>query len=313
MTRFQFRSHARTSNKRVSPNCTCNSNNNNEAAIGSSRSRSRATTKTTTTMTTFNTVTSVAAMATMTIRWGAVVVAAASSTTIPISSTIRLGKKLSSKNGVSFFVDDEFKKKFENNVSKFALCVSLFVLGNKQRQRERQSENFQVPSHGSNSKRRGSDLSRRISPSPHPAPLLDLKPSSQAAPMRHVEVTTTNINDLFNSSQALPPPIIVPESARRTHHHNHYTPHHSEYSQPHAPAHLPVKVHVAHKPTVEDITRVYNPYPIQVNAFSLKTTRTLIRISDLNFLNLINLAWVRDLKILILFVSLNFDRFRRNS
>ena len=29
------------------------------------------------------------------------------------------------------------------------------------------------------------------------------------------------------------------------------------------PPHVPVRIHVSHKPTVEDISRVYNPYPIQ--------------------------------------------------
>ncbi|RNA31939.1 mucin-19-like isoform X3 [Brachionus plicatilis] len=36
----------------------------------------------------------------------------------------------------------------------------------------------------------------------------------------------------------------------------------SEFSKPYQP-HVPVKVHVNNKPTVEDTTRVYNPYPFQ--------------------------------------------------
>lgn len=43
---------------------------------------------------------------------------------------------------------------------------------------------------------------------------------------------------------------------------------------------MPVKVHVAHKPTVEDITRVYNPYPIQVNYYLILL---IILILDVKF------------------------------
>lgn len=37
----------------------------------------------------------------------------------------------------------------------------------------------------------------------------------------------------------------------------------SEFSKPSYQSHIPVKVHVTSKPTVEDTTRVYNPYPFQ--------------------------------------------------
>lgn len=124
-----------------------------------------------------------------------------------------------------------------------------------------------MPGSQSNKRRSSESSSRRVSPSPHPGPLLDLKPSAQLPPVRHVEVTTTNINDLFNQSSTAPPPplnnLIVPESSRR-HQQSAYQSQHS----PPPPPHVPVKVHVAHKPTVEDITRVYNPYPLQV--FKLK-------------------------------------------
>lgn len=141
------------------------------------------------------------------------------------------------------------------------------IEGNKQRQRERQAENFQAPSHRSSSssgkRRNGSPSSsaRRISPT---SQLPELKPTPQATPHRQVEVTTTNINDLFASSSGPPMgTLVVPESSRQ--HRNQSSWQHQQQQQ-HSPDHVPVKVHVAHKPTVEDITRVYNPYPFKVEA-----------------------------------------------
>lgn len=139
------------------------------------------------------------------------------------------------------------------------MCI---FTGNKQRQRERQLENFQVPSQGG--KRRESS-STRPTPSNQKQsqvqPLPALNPTPQPPPIRQVEITTTNINDLFSSSAGPPvvsASLIVPENARQ----------HRASQQPQAshqsPNHVPVKVHVAHKPTVEDTTRVYNPYPFRV-------------------------------------------------
>lgn len=137
-----------------------------------------------------------------------------------------------------------------------------FLTGNKQRQRERQLENFQVPSQGG--KRRESSSTR---PTPinqkqsQVQPLPALNPTPQPPPIRQVEITTTNINDLFSSS-AGPPTVsaslIVPENARQ------HRASQQQQATHHSPNHVPVKVHVAHKPTVEDTTRVYNPYPFRV-------------------------------------------------
>lgn len=61
-----------------------------------------------------------------------------------------------------------------------------------------------------------------------------------------ISILTNNSDILLNNPNGIDSPSLIV----------------SEFSKPYQP-HIPIKVHVTSKPTVEDTTRVYNPYPFQ--------------------------------------------------
>jgi hypothetical protein len=77
--------------------------------------------------------------------------------------------------------------------------------------------------------------------------------SKQKPPQTRSEVLIDTTNDnLYMQQQTNTPAqnLVLPNSAKNM------------ITSPRDGPHVPVKVHVANKPTVEDITRVYNPYPL---------------------------------------------------
>jgi hypothetical protein len=136
--------------------------------------------------------------------------------------------------------------------------LSLFLFknfqGNKQRQREKHF--------GRSAAEEANSSGKKIGPMPPTAP-------PQPAPHHHdftkkplqtrSEVLIDPTNDgLYKAQQTNTPAhnLIIPESSKSSSHNNNKI---ASSSTPH----IPVKVHVSSKPTVEDITRVYNPYPLQ--------------------------------------------------
>ena len=121
-------------------------------------------------------------------------------------------------------------------------------LGNKQRNREKNSVNTE------NETKRRKRPGKKISPSQseNNDRLSPVRSDLNKLSDKKIE-TKSQISILTNSSEILHnnpngtdnPSVVV-----------------SEFSKPYQ-AHIPIKVHVTSKPTVEDTTRVYNPYPFQ--------------------------------------------------
>ena len=91
---------------------------------------------------------------------------------------------------------------------------------------------------------------KKIGPMPMPPHQLDL---SRKPLQTRSEVLIDTANDAFYKQQQSNTPaqnLVIPENSK------------SKIASSSSP-HIPIKVHVSHQPTVEDITRVYNPYPLQ--------------------------------------------------
>jgi hypothetical protein len=127
--------------------------------------------------------------------------------------------------------------------------LSLSKKGNKQRQREKQFGRGGAVEDGKSG-------AKKIVPMPPSAPPHQHDFTKKPLQTRS-EVLIDPTNDgLYHAQQTNTPAhsLVIPESSKGGGGNKI-----ASLSTPH----IPVKVHVSSKPTVEDITRVYNPYPLQ--------------------------------------------------